>query len=80
VCDRAAQFGFPNPPLHAGGDAGVIHTSSGGGASTHIKFEIPEGFQNGAYEPGALLDTMFRVVNLSKTFELRTACMTLLMK
>ena len=80
VCDRVAQFGFPNPPLHAGGDAGVIHTSSGGAASTHIKFEIPEGFASGAYEPGALLDQMFRVVNSTKTFELRTACMTLLMK
>jgi hypothetical protein len=80
VCDRVAQFGFPNPPLHAGGDAGIIHTSSGGAGSAHIKFEIPEGFQNGAYEAGAMLDQMFRVVNLSKTFQLRTSCMTLQMK
>jgi hypothetical protein len=35
VCDRVARFGFPNPPLHAGGDAGVIHTSFGGAASSH---------------------------------------------
>lgn len=80
VCDRVAQFGFPNPPLHAGGDAGVIHTSTGGTGATHIKFEIPEGFSGGAYEPGARLDQMIRVVNLTKTFELRTDCMTLLMK
>jgi hypothetical protein len=80
MCDRVAQFGFPNPPLHAGGDAGVLHTSPGGAASTHIKFELPEGLSSGAYEPGARLDQMFRVVNLTKTFELRTACMTLLMK
>jgi hypothetical protein len=80
VCDRVARFGFPNPPLHAGGDAGVIHTSSGGAGSTHITFELPEGFSSGAYEPGARLDQMFRVVNLTKTFELRTECMTLAMK
>lgn len=80
VCDRVAEFGFPNPPLHAGGDAGVIHTSPGGAGSTHIRFELAEGFQNGAYEPGARVDQMFRVVNLTKTFELRTSCMTLLMR
>ena len=80
VCDRVAEFGFANPPLHAGGDAGVIHTSPGGAGSTHIRFELPEGFQNGAYKPGATVDQMFRVVNLTKTFELRTPCMTLLMK
>ena len=80
VCDRVAEFGFPNPPLHAGGDAGIIHTSPGGTGSTHIKFELAEGFQNGAYEPGMTLDQMFRVVNLTKTFELRTSCMTLLMR
>lgn len=80
ICDRVAQFGFPNPPLHAGGDAGVIHTSAGGTGATHIKFEIPDGFSSGAYEPGARLDQMIRVVNLTKTFELRTDCMTLLMK
>jgi hypothetical protein len=80
VCDRVAQLGFANPPLHAGGDAGVIHTSSGGAGSTHIRFELPDGFSSGAYEPGALLDQMFRVVSLTKTFELRTPCMTLLMK
>jgi len=80
VCDRVAEFGFPNPPLHAGGDAGIIHTSPGGAVSTHIRFELAEGFQNGAYEPGARLDQMFRVVNLTKTFELRTSCMTLLMR
>ena len=80
VCDRVAEFGFANPPLHAGADAGIIHTSSGGAGSTHIRFELPEGFQNGAYEPGERVDQMFRVVNLTKTFELRTPCMTLLMK
>jgi len=80
VCDRVAQFGFPNPPLHAGGDAGIIHTSPGGAGSTHIRFELPQGFGAGAYEPGARVDQTFRVVNFTKTFELRTACMTLLMK
>lgn len=25
VCDRVAQFGFPNPPLHAGGDGPNSH-------------------------------------------------------
>lgn len=80
VCHGVAQLGFLDPPYHVGGDAGIIHTSSGGAASTHIKFEIPEGFAGGAFEPGALLDQMFRVVSLTKTFELRTACMTLLMK
>ena len=80
VCDRVAQSGFPNPPLHAGGDAGVIHTSSAGAGSTHIRFELPEGFSSGAYEPGVRLDSMFRVVNLTKTFELRTECLTLVMK
>lgn len=80
VCHGVAQLGFLDPPYHVGGDAGVIHTSSGGAASTHIKFEIPEGFAGGAFEPGASLDQMFRVVNLTQTFELRTACMTLLMK
>lgn len=76
VCDEVARLGFPNPPVNAG----VIQTSSGGAGSTHIRFEIPDGTSSGAFEPGALLDQMFRVVNLTKTFELRTACMTLLMK
>lgn len=77
VCDRALQFGFPNPPLHAGGDAGIIHTSKGGAGSTHVRFEIPLGFAAGAYDPGAQVDQMFRLVNSDQTFELRTACWTM---
>jgi len=80
VCDIAAQFGFFDPPIHAGGDAGIIHTSPAGAGSTHIRFEIPAGASAGAYEPGAQVDQMFRLIDLTKTFELRTACMTLFMK
>jgi hypothetical protein len=77
TCDRAMQFGFPSPPTHTGGDAGVLHTSEGGSASTHIRFELPHGLQAGAYEPGGMLDQMIRVVDATQTFELRTGCMTM---
>jgi hypothetical protein len=76
VCDEVERVGFPDPPFNFG----VIHTSSGGAGSVHVRFEIPDGTSNGAFEPGAKVDQMFRVVNLTKTFELRTDCMTLLMK
>lgn len=76
VCDEVERVGFPDPPFNFG----VIHTSSGGAGSVHVRFEIPDGTSNGAFEPGAKVDQMFRVVNLPKTFELRTDCMTLLMK
>lgn len=80
TCNRATQLGFPNPPTHAGGVAGILHTSAGGSASTHIKFVLAEGFAGGAFDQGAKVDIMYRVVNLSKSFELRTSCFQLLGK
>jgi hypothetical protein len=80
TCDRASQIGFPNPPTHADGDAGIFHTSAGGSGSTHIKFVLAEGIAGGAFDHGARVDIMYRVVNLSKSFELRTSCFQLLGK
>jgi hypothetical protein len=80
TCNRASQPGFPNPPTHAGGDAGIFHTSAGGSGSTHIKFVLAEGVAAGAFDQGARVDIMYRVVNVSKSFELRTSCFQLLGK
>jgi hypothetical protein len=80
TCNRATQPGFPNPPTHAGGDAGIFHTSQGGSGSTHIKFVLAEGVAGGAFDEGARVDIMYRVVNFSKSFELRTSCFQLLGK
>jgi len=80
VCDRVQQLGFPNPPTHAGGDDGIFHTSPGGSGTTHIKFVLAEGTAGGAFDAGAKVDIMYRVVNLSKSFELRTSCFQLLGK
>jgi len=80
VCDRFQQLGFPNPPVHADGDAGIFHTSPGGSGSTHIKFVLAEGTGGGAFDAGARVDIMYRVVNLTKSFELRTSCFQLLGK
>jgi hypothetical protein len=80
TCNRATQLGFPNPPTHAGGDAGIFHTSAGGSGSTHIKFVLAEGVAGGAFDEGARVDIMYRVVNLAQSFDLRTACFQLLGK
>ena len=65
---------FPNPPVHAGGDDGILHTSVGGSASTHIKFAIAEGGALGGFEPGVKSDFKYRVVSGDGTFDLRTPC------
>jgi hypothetical protein len=71
VCNPAP---FPAPPIHAGLDDGIIHTSAGGAGATHITFVIPEGGVLGAFEPGVKSDFKYRVVNLAQTFDLRSPC------
>ena len=71
VCNPAP---FPAPPLHAGLDDGIIHTSAGGAGATHVKFVIPDGGVLGAFEPGVKSDFKYRVVNLAQTFDLRSPC------
>ena len=68
---------FPSPPVHAGGDDGILHTSAGGSASTHIKFPIAEGGALGAFEPGVKSDFKYRVVSGDGTFDLRSECVVL---
>jgi hypothetical protein len=80
TCNRATTLGFPSPPVHADGDAGIFHTSRGGSGSTHIKFVLAEGIAGGAFDEGARVDIMYRIVNLSQSFELRTSCFQLLGK
>jgi len=65
---------FPAPPANA---IGVLHTSPGGAASTHLKFEVPEGAFLGAFDSGVTSDWQWRVVNLAETFDLRTPCIVL---
>jgi hypothetical protein len=64
------------PELPAGG-IGILHTSSGGSASGHLKFEVPEGVFFGAFDSGVKSDWQWRVVNADQTFELRTPCVVL---
>jgi hypothetical protein len=71
VCSPAS---FPAPPIHAGGDDGIIHTSAGGAGATHVTFVIPDGGILGAFEPGVKSDFKYRVVNLAQTFDLRSPC------
>src|SRR5688500_14789326 len=52
---------FPAPPIHAGLDDGIIHTSAGGAGATHVKFVIPEGGILGAFEPGVESEFKYRV-------------------
>ena len=77
VCNPAA---FPNPPAHAGGADGILHTSAGGAASTHIVFSITEGANLGAFDSGVRSDFKYRVVNLARTFDLRSPCTVLMGK
>jgi hypothetical protein len=70
VCPPA----FPNPPIHVGGDDGIIHTSPGGAGSTHAKFSIPEGAFFGSLEPGVMRDVKLRLVDLAQTFDLQSDC------
>jgi hypothetical protein len=72
--DGVCLPGFPDPPAHAGGDAGIIHTSRGGSGATHIKIPIVEGGAAGAFERGVASDFKYRLVNDDQTFDLRTAC------
>lgn len=74
VCNPAS---FPNPPIHAGGDAGILHTSPGGAGATHVHFEILEGAVLGAFESGVKSDFKYRVVSLAQTFDLRSPCVVL---
>lgn len=78
--DGVCPPGFPIPPTHAGGDAGIIHTTQGGSGSTHIKLPVAEGGALGAFEPGVASDFNYRVVNLAQTFDLRTACIVFIGK
>jgi hypothetical protein len=75
--DGICPASFPNPPAHSGGDDGILHTSAGGAASTHIKFEVPEGAAFGAFDSGVKSDFKWRVVNLAQTLDLRTPCVVL---
>jgi hypothetical protein len=65
---------FPNPP---GNTIAVMRTSAGGSASTHVKFEVPEGAFLGTFDSGVKSDFKWRVVNLEQTFDLRTSCVVL---
>jgi len=65
---------FPAPPAMT---IGALHTSGGGAASAHIKFQVPEGFFSGTFDSGEHADFKWRVVNLEETFDLQTPCVTL---
>ena len=72
VCPEA----FPSPP-GPGNSIRILHTSVGGAASAHIKFEVPEGVFGGAFDSGEKVDFKWRLVNSTQTFELRTPCVVL---
>jgi hypothetical protein len=65
---------FPSLP---GNTIGILHTSPGGAASAHLKFEVPEGAFLGAFDSGVASDWQWRVVNAAQTFDLRTSCTVL---
>ena len=65
---------FPELPANR---IGILHTSPGGSASAHFKFEVPEGVFFGAFDSGVSSDWQWRVVNLEQTFELQTPCIVL---
>ena len=72
--DGVCPAPFPNPPANT---IAVLHTSAGGAASAHIKFEVPEGAFFGVFDPGVKSDFKWRVVNLAQSFDLRTPCVVL---
>ena len=65
---------FPPPPANT---IGVLHTSAGGAAAAHLKFEVPEGAFLAAFDSGVKSDWRWRVVNSTQTFDLRTPCVVL---
>ena len=74
--DGVCPGSFPSPP-GPGNSIRILHTSAGGAASAHIKFEIPEGVFGGAFDSGESVDFKWRLVNSTQTFELRTPCVVL---
>lgn len=74
--DGVCPGAFPSPP-GPGNSIRILHTSVGGAASAHIKFEVPEGVFGGAFDSGEKVDFKWRLVNSTQTFELRTPCVVL---
>jgi hypothetical protein len=68
ICQRAATW--PSPPVSVLNQ--VLHTSPGGSGALHLFFPTNSPF----FEPGVTSDFMYRVVNFSRTFELRSACVS----
>lgn len=65
---------FPAPPAMT---IATLHTSAGGAASAHLKFQVPEGFFFGTFDSGEHADFKWRIANLEETFDLQTPCVTL---
>jgi hypothetical protein len=57
VCDEVARFGVPNPLS----TSGLSTRRPAAPVAPTSRLRIPDGTSNGASEPGALLDQMFRI-------------------
>jgi hypothetical protein len=74
--DGVCPGSFPSPP-GPGNAIAVLHTSAGGAASAHVKFEVPEGVFGGAFDSGVKVDFKWRLVNVTQTFAVQTPCVVL---
>ena len=74
--DGVCPGAFPSPP-GPGNAIAVLHTSAGGAASAHVKFEVPEGAFGGAFDSGVKVDFKWRLVNAAQTFGVQTPCVVL---